>query len=59
MDPPGPIVEGGRKNVTLFCDVSAGNPSVLTAVRWYMDRWVDSNMEEGDVSKNRKNTIYF
>jgi hypothetical protein len=37
MNPQSPINELSKRNVTLFCDVSAGNPETLTSVRWYMD----------------------
>ena len=37
MDPPSPISELDRRNVTLFCDIVSGYPSILTRVNWYMD----------------------
>ena len=37
MDPPSPISELDRRNVTLFCDLVSGYPNVLTRVNWYMD----------------------
>ncbi|XP_059086618.1 uncharacterized protein LOC131883222 isoform X2 [Tigriopus californicus] len=37
MDPPSPVSETDRRNVTLFCDIEDGNPSELTSVRWYMN----------------------
>ncbi len=35
MDPASPVSELDRLNVTLFCDVEAGNPLALDSVRWY------------------------
>lgn len=37
MEPPSPISELDRRNVTLFCDMEAGYPTSLTRVNWYMD----------------------
>lgn len=37
MDPPPPVKERARLNVSLLCEVEAGNPPLLTAVRWYLD----------------------
>ncbi len=37
MDPPSPVSELDRRNVTLFCDVASGNPASLYSVKWYMD----------------------
>ena len=37
MDPPSPISELDRRNVTLFCDITSGYPNTLTRVNWYMD----------------------
>ena len=37
MDPPFPVTETDRRNVTLFCDVMEGNPDYLYSVKWYMD----------------------
>ena len=37
MEPPSPISEMDRRNVTLFCDIISGYPSTLTRVNWYMD----------------------
>ena len=37
MDPPSPISELDRRNVTLFCDMASGYPTTLTKVNWYMD----------------------
>jgi hypothetical protein len=37
MDPPSPISELDRRNVTLFCEVVSGNPETLYSVKWYMD----------------------
>jgi len=37
MDPPSPISELDRRNVTLFCDIVSGYPNILTRVNWYMD----------------------
>jgi len=31
------VNEADRLNVSLTCEVDAGNPAVLTAVRWYLD----------------------
>jgi hypothetical protein len=35
MDPPSPVSELDRRNVTLFCDVEDGNPRYLDSVKWY------------------------
>ncbi|XP_070527157.1 uncharacterized protein Nrm isoform X2 [Cardiocondyla obscurior] len=37
MDPETPVNEADRQNVSLTCEVDAGNPAILTAVRWYLD----------------------
>ncbi|KAG8232214.1 hypothetical protein J437_LFUL010516, partial [Ladona fulva] len=37
MDPPTPVSELDRLNITLLCKVEAGNPETLQAVRWYLD----------------------
>ena len=37
MDPPSPISELDRRNVTLFCDLESGYPGTLSKVNWYMD----------------------
>ena len=37
MDPPSPVSELDRTNVTLFCDVLDGNPTELYSVKWFMD----------------------
>lgn len=37
MDPDSPVIENAGSNVTLYCNVEAGNPSQLTKVRWYLD----------------------
>jgi len=37
MDPPSPVNELDRRNVSLFCDVVDGNPEELQRVRWYLN----------------------
>ena len=37
MEPVMPINELEGTNVTLFCDISEGNPPTLTSVQWFMD----------------------
>ena len=37
MEPEMPVNELERSNVTLYCDVSQGNPASLTSVQWFMD----------------------
>lgn len=37
MDPETPVNEADRVNVSLTCEVDAGNPATLSAVRWYLD----------------------
>ncbi|XP_067209550.1 uncharacterized protein nrm isoform X2 [Linepithema humile] len=37
MDPETPVNEADRVNVSLTCEVDAGNPAALSAVRWYLD----------------------
>ncbi|XP_049814950.1 hemicentin-1 isoform X1 [Schistocerca nitens] len=37
MEPETPVSEVSRLNITLLCEVLAGNPATLTAVRWYLD----------------------
>ena len=34
---PGDVIEAERSDVTLVCDVTAGEPAELLAVRWYRD----------------------
>ncbi|XP_039278812.1 uncharacterized protein LOC111055569 [Nilaparvata lugens] len=37
MDPPSPVSEVDRQNISLLCQVVAGNPDTLTSVIWYLD----------------------
>jgi hypothetical protein len=37
MDPPTPVTELDKMNITLMCKVVSGNPEILLAVRWYLD----------------------
>ncbi len=37
MDPPSPVSESDRVNVSLFCSVVEGNPPELESVKWFMD----------------------
>lgn len=37
MEPEAPVNEADRLNISLTCEVTAGNPTILTAVRWYLD----------------------
>lgn len=37
MNPASPVIASEDLDVTLFCQVEAGNPSVLTHVRWFLD----------------------
>ena len=37
MEPATPVNELEQSNVTLYCDVTKGNPSTLTSVQWFMD----------------------
>ncbi|XP_034251543.1 hemicentin-1 isoform X2 [Thrips palmi] len=37
MDPPTPVSELSKMNITLICRVEAGNPDTLQAVRWLLD----------------------
>ncbi|RZF42221.1 hypothetical protein LSTR_LSTR004370 [Laodelphax striatellus] len=37
MDPPSPVSELDRQNISLLCQVVAGNPDTLTSVIWYLD----------------------
>nr|XP_018907404.1 PREDICTED: hemicentin-1-like isoform X4 [Bemisia tabaci] len=37
MEPATPVSELTRANITLVCQVEAGNPSQLQAVKWYLD----------------------
>lgn len=37
MNPPTPVRELDRLNITLMCKVESGNPDLLQAVRWYLD----------------------
>ncbi|XP_039305890.1 hemicentin-1 isoform X3 [Solenopsis invicta] len=50
MDPETPVNEADRQNVSLTCEVDAGNPAILTAVRWYLDG--DLLKELPDCSRN-------
>ena len=34
---PGVVLEDDHRNVSFHCDVTAGNPDELLAVRWYLD----------------------
>lgn len=37
FDPPSPIIERQKSNVTLHCDVRESNPPKLTKVQWLID----------------------
>jgi len=37
MNPPSPVSELDKLNVTLICQVESGNPDILQVVRWYLD----------------------
>ena len=50
MEPDAPINEAARLNVSLSCEVAAGNPNYLKAVRWYLDG--DLLKELPDCSRN-------
>ncbi|XP_011878934.1 PREDICTED: hemicentin-1 isoform X3 [Vollenhovia emeryi] len=50
MDPETPVNEADRQNVSLTCEVDAGNPAILAAVRWYLDG--DLLKELPDCSRN-------
>ncbi|XP_023246410.1 hemicentin-1 [Copidosoma floridanum] len=50
MEPDAPLIETARLNVSLSCDVLSGNPSYLSAVRWYLDG--DLLKELPDCSRN-------
>lgn len=54
MDPETPVNEADRQNVSLTCEVDAGNPAILTAVRWYLDG--DLLKELPDCSRNSTTT---
>ncbi|XP_029166567.1 hemicentin-1 isoform X2 [Nylanderia fulva] len=53
MDPETPVNEADRQNVSLTCEVDAGNPAMLTAVRWYLDG--DLLKELPDCPRNNNN----
>ncbi|KAG7295111.1 hypothetical protein JYU34_022059 [Plutella xylostella] len=46
MSSPSPILETDHKNVTLTCEVVAGNPRVLEEVIWYLDGEVLKHLPE-------------
>ncbi|XP_011497659.1 PREDICTED: titin-like [Ceratosolen solmsi marchali] len=50
MEPNTPINEAARVNVSLSCNLIAGNPNYLSAVRWYLDG--DLLKELPDCSRN-------
>ncbi|XP_024084206.1 hemicentin-1 isoform X2 [Cimex lectularius] len=37
LSPPSPVTEVDNLNITLTCNVIAGNPDTLKAVRWYLN----------------------
>ena len=37
MEPDVPINELEMSNVTLYCEITQGNPAVLTSVQWFLD----------------------
>lgn len=55
IDPEIPVNEADRSNVSLTCEVITGNPTFLTAVRWYLDG--DLLKELPDCTHNRTFTI--
>lgn len=48
MDPDSPVIENAGSNVTLYCNVEAGNPQQLTKVRWFLDGQLLKELPECD-----------
>lgn len=48
MDPDSPVIENAGSNVTLYCNVEAGNPQALTKVRWFLDGQLLKELPECD-----------
>lgn len=46
MSSPSPVLETDHKNVTLTCEVDAGNPELLDEVIWYLDGEVLKHLPE-------------
>ena len=46
FEPPSPIIEDDRVNVTLHCDVTEGNPRKLLKVQWMIDGMVLTELPE-------------
>lgn len=48
FEPPSPIIENDRVNVTLHCDVVDGNPRKLLKVQWMINGDVLTELPECD-----------
>lgn len=46
FEPPSPIIENDRVNVTLHCDVVDGNPRKLLKVQWMINGDVLTELPE-------------
>lgn len=54
MIPEGPVKESDESNVTLFCNILDGNPSVLTKVRWYANSTLLKELPDCDEQRVSK-----
>lgn len=57
MIPEGPVKESDESNVTLFCNILDGNPSVLTKVRWYANSTLLKELPDCDETRVSKTYI--
>lgn len=55
FEPPSPIIENDRVNVTLHCDVVDGNPRKLLKVQWMINGDVLTELPECNGMKTYKN----
>lgn len=46
MEPNDIIIENSESNVTLYCNVVTGNPSILQMVRWFLDGQILKELPE-------------
>lgn len=51
FEPPSPIIENDRVNVTLHCDVVDGNPRKLLKVQWMINGDVLTELPECNGTK--------
>jgi hypothetical protein len=58
FEPPSPIIENDRVNVTLHCDVVDGNPRKLLKVQWMKNGDVLTELPECNGKKKNNGYLF-